>query len=142
MPAMLSRFLPHIIGALAVIGAIWFIYDKGRNEEALANEARATKAERGWNERIDRLETSMTASIAKIDGQVAERISSIDTVERTVIKPTLEREIVRETRFSDSSLGLSVGLLNAINAARAETACSTRADGAVECILSAAKPSR
>lgn len=129
------RFLPHALAALAIVAAVWFIRDSGVKAERAAEVAREAVAERKWNDRIDALENTMLLAVGGADQKVADEIAKIDLTERTIIRPRLEREIRVETRFTDPG-GLSVGLLDAINAARAETGCATTVDGGVTCPVS------
>jgi hypothetical protein len=118
MPVWLLRFLPHIGIALALGFAIWWIYDSGAD----AAEAKAERRELTQAILIARMEkrlsSQITEGLANIDSNAAARLSSIDVTEKTVVMPTIQREIVREKRLSDPSAGLTPSLLDAINKAR------------------------
>lgn len=124
--SILGRFLrpllPHIGIALALGLAIWWIGREGekRAEARMQQQvmAQAILAERHTR----RIEAALGRSIASIDTRLARRVDAIDALHVTRIQPEIRKEIVRETRFSDPDLGLSVGLFEAVNAARAETA--------------------
>lgn len=118
MPAWLLRFLPHIGLALALGFAVWWIYSSGQAAERKENQRREltqailiAKAER-------RLSQQISDGLAALDSNTSTRLNAIDVTERTVVMPTIQREIVREKRLSDPAAGLTPSLLDALNQAR------------------------
>lgn len=137
MPAILLRFLPHLIVIAAVLSGLAWVYHSGGKamEQRLALErevqARITiKAVRDSEQRI-------AARLGDIDSGLGDVNRQIDTAQRTIIQPTIEREIIRETRLSDPAAGLTPGLLDAVNAAR-RLSCRSGPDGSVACPVPAA----
>jgi hypothetical protein len=138
MPALLSRLWPHLLAVAAVLGAIWYVdqrgYERARKDERLDQlEQRAT---------IDKLlrdsEGRLATIVGRNDRQLADQIAAVRTYRTTVIQPTIEREIANDTRLADPSMRISDSLLRSVNAARFGSACSGRTDGGIECALPAA----
>jgi hypothetical protein len=118
MPPWLLRFLPHIGIAIALGIAIWRIDAAGYNRARKDAERREltqailiAKAER-------RLSQQISEGLATLDGNAAARLSEINVTERTIVQPTIVKEIQREARLSNPAAGLTPGLLNAVNQAR------------------------
>lgn len=130
MPAWLTwklfwKVFPYIAAAAALIGAVWYIdhkgYQRAKHEEELADAKR--KADMAEFERllaikVKGIEDSMQTAINTSDANVLSRMSSIDTVNKTIIQPTLTKEIHSETRFTDPSAGITDGMLRELNRAR------------------------
>ncbi len=122
MPAILFRILPYFAGVSLILGAIWYLDHKGyqRAQKDAKFERMATAM------LIDRyvsgLEERLRDTIASIDRNLAAKIDDIELVQRTIIQPTIEKEIRNDPRFSDNSLGLTDGMRDAINRARSQSA--------------------
>ncbi|KEZ00608.1 hypothetical protein AI27_17810 [Sphingomonas sp. BHC-A] len=136
--AILARLWPHLLAVAAVLGAIWYVdqrgYERARKDERLDQlEQRAT---------IDKLlrdsEGRLATIVGRNDRQLADQIAAVRTYRTTVIQPTIEREIANDTRLADPSMRISDSLLRSINAARVGSACARRIDGGIECALPAA----
>lgn len=137
MPAALLRFLPHILIVAVVLGGVAWIDHRGYQRAKADADQRALVAAAIAERKARRLEAALADIVGTLDAQLAERIAAIDVTERTIIQPTIEREIARETRLSDPALGLTDGLRKAINAAIAQTHCTTQIDGSAVCALPA-----
>jgi hypothetical protein len=132
------RFLPHVGLALAIGFAIWWIDDNASDRTRMQLDAAATKIEnriredlRGVEQRADEREASRGAVLtAKID--------AIRTTSRTVIQPTVEKELTREIRYSDPAAGISPVLLEAVNRARALSSCAPTVGNCISVPLPAA----
>ena len=132
--------LPQKLGIAAVttllfigtiLGGVWFIYDKGADAAEAKAEARQAKADiahaKAVTDALDRLQTDLDAKLGNGFASVNSRIGEIDATERTIIRPTLIKEIQNDPRLTD--FALSDGVRRAINAARVESACPERATG-------------
>jgi len=141
-PALSLLSMPQKIGLAAVatllfigtiLGGVWFIYDKGADAAEAKAEARQAKADiahaKAVNEALDRLQTDLDAKLGKGFATVNSRLGQIDVTERTIIRPTLIKEIQNDAQLSDPNFALSDGVRRAINAARIESACPERATG-------------
>ncbi len=137
MHILLARFIPHGLVILAVLVGLGTVYHFGgkamAQRLALEREVQARitmKAVRDSEQRI-------AARLGDIDSGLGDVNRQIDTAQRTIIQPTIEREIIRETRLSDPAAGLTAGLLDAVNAAR-RLSCRSGPDGSVACPVPAA----
>lgn len=130
MPAWLTwklfwKVAPYIGAILLVGGAVWFIDHRGYQRaeaEATAreNERKLQLAEfnRVLAEKVDGLEDSMQTSINDSASRLMTQVDQIGVVNRTIIQPTLVKEIQSEPRFTDPSLGITDGMLRELNRAR------------------------
>lgn len=110
-----------LIGALILFG-IWKIDQNGYSRakrQAEAAEQKRVEMERRLNEKIS---AAARDAVAAIDRNTVDRLGSIDVTERTIVQPTIVKEIQRETRLSDPAAGLTPGLLRAVNEARRASA--------------------
>lgn len=129
-----------------ILGGVWFIYSKGA--EAAENKAKARHQEElrlhaeMVGKALNKLQTDLTGKLDVTYGKLSNRLSDIDTVEKTIIKPTLIKEIQNDSRLSDPSFVLSDGVRDSINKARAESACPERATGGDCATLSRAPAAR
>ncbi|MES2783007.1 MAG: hypothetical protein V4657_09440 [Pseudomonadota bacterium] len=134
--------LPQKVGLAAVatllfigtiLGGVWFIYDKGANAAEAKAEARQAKADIAHKEAVDaalnKLQTDLDKKLGNGFASVNSRLGQIDVTERTIIRPTLIKEIQNDPRLSDPDFVLPDGVRRAINAARIESACPERATG-------------
>ncbi|MDF0540768.1 hypothetical protein PX699_00300 [Sphingobium sp. H39-3-25] len=135
MPAWLIRILPHVLVVAAVLGAIWWIdhrgYARARKDAAYERMVTATMIVRARRDS----EAAMAAEIAAIGRTVGDQVAGIRQINRTIVQPTLTKEIASNARYSDPAAGVSVQLLDAINAARAASACAATAAGGIVCTL-------
>lgn len=130
MPAWLTwklfwKVAPYVGGVLLLLGAVWYIDHRGYERaeaEATAreNERKLQLAEfnRILAEKVDGLEDSMQTSINDSASRLMTQVDQIGVVNRTIIQPTLVKEIQSEPRFTDPSLGITDGMLRELNRAR------------------------
>lgn len=129
MPAIILRLLPYIAGVGLILAAIWYLDHRGyqRAQKDAEFERMATAIMIG--KYVGKLEAEIRETISGIDRNLAARIDNIDLVQRTIIQPTIEREIRNDPRFSDNSLGITDVMRRAINRAIEQSACPTRING-------------
>lgn len=117
----------------AILGGVWFIYSKGAEAAEDKAEARAAKQEiaiaKQVGEAIDKLQTDLEAKLDTDFDNLDTRIGEIDATTKTIIRPTLIREIQNDAKLADPNFTLPDGVRNALNKARAESACPERATG-------------
>lgn len=142
MLAILRPLLPHIAAAAAVLGLVWWLDHRGYQRARADIAADAARIESRIRSDLRRSEQRLTDRLAAIDGNVAARIADVDTLHRTVIQPTVVKELTRETRYSDPAAGISDSLRAEINRALAAVACAPAADGGIVCALPAASAPR
>lgn len=111
MPAWLLRFLPHALAVVAILGAMWWLDDRGY-QRAKADQAALEL----------RLAEKIADSVMAIDQASAARLAALDTAQRTIVQPIITKEIASDPRFSDPSAGVTGGMRDAINRARAASA--------------------
>ena len=149
IPVWALKLLPYAGAVLLVGGAVWYIDHRGYERAEAEATARETERqllqaqlEIKFQKMVNDSETRMAAKIIESDQRITEQLGNIDQVNRTVVQPTLIREIQSEARFSDPNAGISDGMRSAINTARglSERPCPAGSN-AVACFsLSPAAP--
>lgn len=110
---LLRNWLQIAIGA-AVIFAVYKI-DQNGYERA---ERAAQKREQAIQEQVANMEKRLIEQIGALDAALAGQVSQIDVTERTIVIPTITKEVASDPRFSDPTLGITRGMLDSINGAR------------------------
>lgn len=155
MPAWLTwklfwKVAPYIGAALALGAAVWYLDHRGyqrAEQESIAreNERKLQAATFAIliGRQADGIEEAMQTKIGESDAKIVGALSGLDITNRTVIQPTLVKEIRSEERFSDPAAGITDGMRSELNRARGLSrihSCTTAADGSIECALSPAQP--
>lgn len=151
MPLWLIRLLPYGAAALAILAAVWYIDHRGyKRAEAQAtlekSLARTAKLEADQRQvaLTQQFETKLRDMAAAFDRRLGQQLADLDVQNRTIIQPTLIKEIQNDPRQSDPNDGITDGMLRVVNQARAfswpDGACATNADGSATCKLPAARP--
>jgi hypothetical protein len=139
MPAWLARLLPHGLLALALLGAFWWVdragYRRAQNERDAHDAALLSAMESHLRASEQRLVTAFDRIGANYRDQQA-------ALARTgaALQPIILGETAHAPRLADPALGLTAGLLDAVNHARAAGACTAAASGRIACALPAAPP--
>lgn len=125
IPVWAIKIAPYVGAVLLVGGAVWYIDHKGYQRAEQEAEARETERELiqsemslEFAEMLREQESRMTTLVNEADQRLLTAFNNIDHTDKTIIQPTLVREIQRETRFSDPAAGISDGMRGAINTAR------------------------
>lgn len=125
LPVWAIKLLPYGAAALALGGAVWYIdhrgYERAETEATARDSQRKldlAEFEKAVAQEVDGLETSMQVAINDSDSRVVSHLNSLEIVNRTVIQPTLTREIQRETRLSDPAAGITDIMRQELNRAR------------------------
>lgn len=136
------RLLPYISAAAALGLAVWYLehqgYERAKHETELrdAKDALARKELKDYIDQKTRdLSTALQDRLTQVDASVAKRLNDLNVEEKTIVQPTLIKEIASDPRFSDPNLGITDGMRNAINTARSASGrpCPSRSDR-VACI--------
>jgi hypothetical protein len=135
MPALALRFLPM---ALALLGAIWWLDHQGYERARRETEARDLKLRTELQANLRQVEQALSGQLAAFDAATARTHAGIART-RTILQPTLMKELTRETRYADPDAGISDGLRAAIDRARGAVACASAPDGGIVCTLPAAE---
>ena len=135
MPAFV-RFLPHIGLALALLGAVWWIDRNAAERTRLQIDARAKASEILMRKELRAVELNLAETIGAEGATYEGQRLAIDQA-RGIIQSTISKELAGAARYSDSASGLSAGLLEALNRARASGACATAPSGRIECAVPA-----
>lgn len=128
------KVAPYIGAALALLGAVWYIDHRGfkrAEAEATARENAARLQEQRLviliktltNESEQRMQTFFNNQ----NTQLVQALGQIETTSRTVVQPTLVREISNDPRLSDVNSGITDGMLEALNTSRALSQCANPA---------------
>ena len=129
MSTILLLFLPYIAGVGLILGAIWYLDHKGYQRAQKDAEFERMVTAIMIDRFVGDLEKDLRETISGIDRNLAAKIDNIDLVQRTIIQPTIEKEIRNDPRFSDNSLGITDIMRDAINRARSESACPASLTG-------------
>lgn len=136
--AILSRIWPHLLAVAAVIGAIWYIDQRGYTRAQKDGQLQRAEAAATFNILLRRSEGRLATIVTSNDRTLADKIAAVRTYHQTIIQPALEKEIARDSLLARPDARLSDGVLRELNAARAGSACSRRFDGGIDCALPAA----
>lgn len=140
MIAMVRPFLPHIAALAALLAAIWYLDHRGYERARRDAAADAALMENKVRSQLRQTERRLAGRIDAIDRGVADQIAGIDATHRTVIQPTIMKELSRETRYGDPAAGISDGLRTEVNRALQTVACSPTPAGGIVCALPDASP--
>lgn len=130
MPAWLTwklflKVAPYAGAVLLALGVAWYLDHKGykraeaefvQREEERKKLLADFKALMG--KKVKDLEGSMQTAINESDGRVVTALGELDVTNKTIIQPTLMKEIQSETRFTDPTTGITDGMRNSLNRAR------------------------
>jgi hypothetical protein len=125
--AVIKPLLPHIAIAAALGFAVWYLDHKGY--QRAKEDAERAKMENALivADIVMQSERRMAGKVNAAATVTTDAIAAINATNQTIIQPTLVKELQRETRFTDPATGISIGLRDAINAARALSGASTPA---------------
>ena len=148
MPLWLLKLLPYGAAALALLAVVWYIdrqgYKRAEDEAALERSiARTAKLEADQRQIAitQDFEGKLRSMAAAFDRRLGQQLAELDVQNRTIIQPTLTREIRNDPRQSDPADGITDGMLRSINQARSLSwpsgSCITNPDGSATCSLPA-----
>ncbi len=137
MPIALLRFLPHLGIALAIVGAVWWIDHQGYGRAMADRDARDARMLDMLRIALRDSEQRLARSIGQIEGDYQLRHDAILRA-GTALQPIIVKETAHDPRLSDPALGLTPGLLDAVNRARATGPCAATVAGRIDCALPAA----
>lgn len=140
--AIVRPFLPHILAVAAILGVVWWLDHRGYSRAQADMAAQAARIENAVRSDLRRTEQRLAEKMDANDRAVASQVAGIDAIHRTIIQPTVTRELAREVRYSDPAAGISDGLRAEINRALAAVACAPTSDGGISCALPAAERAR
>jgi hypothetical protein len=125
MPVWLLKLLPYGVASLALGGAVWYIdhqgYKRAQSYYDLAQareDLRARTEQLAMERKVNDLGNQLKAIVSQHDEALLGRLTNIDSVEKTIIQPTLTKEIYRDPRFTNPDLGISDGMRLELNRAR------------------------
>lgn len=142
MLTILRPLLPHIAALAAVVAVIMWLDHRGYRRARTEMAAASVRAEARIRTDLRQSEQRTAERLAEVERAAVDRIAGLDQIHRTVIQPTVIRELSHETRYSDPASGISDGLRAEVNRALAAVACSPAADGGIVCTLSDARSAR
>lgn len=142
MMMLLRPLLPHIAAVTAILGFLWWLDHRGYERARADMAGEAARIEGRLRIDLRESERRLGDRMMAIDRDVSARIAGIDRMHRTVIQPTLVKELTRETHYSDPDRGISDSLRAEINRALAAVACAPAPDGGIVCALPHAGPAR
>lgn len=127
--SFLLPFLPYVAVVGFVLGGIWYIDHKGYQRAQKDAEFERMVTAILIDKYVSDLETNLRDTISGIDRNLADRIANIDLINRTIIQPTIEKEIRNDPRFSDPNLGITSVMRDALNRAIKQSTCPAAANG-------------
>lgn len=137
IPPAWLRLLPGAGLAIALIGGLWWIDHRAYARAMADRDARDARIMQEIQAALRVSEQRLSASISSIERDYESRRLSLSRAE-TNLQPIILKEAAHDPRLSDPALGLSPGLLDAINRARAAGACAAAPAGRIDCTLPAA----
>lgn len=136
MPAWILRLLPHAIVIAAVLGAILWIDRNAADRTRKDLAAEAQRIEVRLRADLRSTEAKLSTDIGAIGDKVAADSGKVEQLHRTVIQPTIIKEMSHEVRYTDPAAGIPDSVREQINAALTAVACTARVDGGIQCALS------
>lgn len=125
MPIWALKALPYVGAVVLVGGAVWYIDHRGYERaeeyaktEKLRDEKARLEQRSELVEQVGNVQAGLQDTVIQIDSRVGARLGRLDVEERTIVQPTIVKEIQREKRLSDPAAGITDGLRDAINTAR------------------------
>lgn len=125
MPLWLLKLLPYGAAVLGLAFAVWFIDHRGYERAEAQNKAleqkldlQAAKTDLTLNGEVEDVQNTLTASMNKLGGDLGNRIDSIDATNKTIIQPTITKEIAGAPILTSTTCALPDGLWGSINQAR------------------------
>jgi hypothetical protein len=137
IPPALARMLPHLGIALLIVGALWSIDHAGYRRAMAEREARDARLRDALRSELRRSEQRLALAIDRISADYQGRHDALAALAGS-LRPIIIGEKIHAPRLADPALGLTPGLLAAVNRARAAGACAPTAAGAIACALPAA----
>jgi len=134
MPLWFLRLLPSALTGAALVAAFWWIDYRGYARAMADRDTRDAAMLSKMQLAVRESEGRLAREIAAIDATYDRQRSALSRQHAT-LQPHIAKEIARETRLADPALGLTPGLLDTINLARATGACATAASGRIVCAL-------
>lgn len=116
MIALVRPFLPHLVIAAGLLFGIWYIQDQGYRRAQREYERRELTQAILVLRAEKRLEAKLQQAIGAIGIDVDTRLTELGAA-RASVQTILQREIIREPRFSDPAAGITPGMLDALNRA-------------------------
>lgn len=139
MPGWLLRLIPPGLTLLALIGTLWWIDHRGYRRAMAERDARDAALLGAMRADLRGAEMRLADRIAALDADYARQRAAL-AERHAALQPRLIQEMTREPRLADPALGLTPGLLDTVNRARAAGACAATAAGRIDCALPAAPP--
>jgi len=134
MPGWLARLLPSAALTLALVGALWWLDQRGYARAIAERDARDAALLGQLRETLRQNERRLAASIAETAATYEQQRATIARTQAT-LDTLIREEIARDPRLSDPAAGLTPGLFDAVNHARAAGACAAAAPGRLDCAL-------
>jgi hypothetical protein len=139
MPPALLRLLPHIGLAFVLVAAIWWIDHRGYGRAIADRDARDARLLGRLHAELRDSEHRLAASMAGIEGDYEAARQSLSRA-GAALQPIIVKEAARDPRLSDPALGLTPGLLAAVNRARKTGTCAATAAGRIDCAMPVPPP--
>jgi hypothetical protein len=133
------KALPYVLAIAALFGAVKYLEHVGAKRAEQQHKLEQLEADKRMLIEVQAIGAAIGHGVALADQKNAERLASIETTNRTIIQPTLTKEIASDPRLSNPDLGITDGLRSAIDAAR-DLSCRPGAAGSVVCPLPAPQP--
>lgn len=149
LPVWAIKALPYVAAAAALGGAVWYIdhrgYERAEDQAELADAKRKVDLAAVailLRDQTREQEVSMQDIVNTSDASLGDVLRSLETEQRTIIQPTLIKEIASDPRFTDPSAGITDGMLRGLNTARGASArpCPAGSNAAACFTLSSAEP--
>ena len=116
------RWGPHLIVLAAVVGFVLWLDHSAYQRAVKDRDLRDAKLERKIDEAVGGIEDDLADKLAARVVDQIETEQRIETVDRTVIQPIIERELRNAPGLSDPRNGYGVELRDAINTAIQQSA--------------------
>lgn len=141
----------QILLLIAVLGGLWYVdhrgYQRADNEHKLKDAQTATlqaQINTAVSDLRGKFQQDLQQIVQRHDAELFRKLNDLDITEKTIVQPTLVKEIASAPHLTDPAYGITDGMLRVLNQARASSwpsgACTSGADGSTTCRLPPARP--
>lgn len=125
MPLWIIKLLPYGAAVAALLFAVWYLDHKGyerAKQQDTAIQARLNlqeiKRDLKLNGEVEGVQRTLTTGMNELGTHLGSRIDSIESVNKTIIQPTITKEIAGDPHLTSADCALPDGLWGSVNAAR------------------------
>jgi len=125
MPLWIIKLLPYGAAVAALLFAVGYLdhkgYERAKQQDTAIQaklDLQETKRDLQLNGEVEDVQRTLTEGMNKIGEGLGNRIDSIEATNKTIIQPTIMKEIAGDAHLTSADCALPDGLWGSVNAAR------------------------